>query len=593
MNSLKNKVSKAPVRKHSRTGCITCKVRKKRCSEDKPVCSDCKRLGFTCVYLRKSADKDVLQQCKEQVEKELFLQKNRKKFIAGFEELGVNSGRHILDDKGGDEEVQLHKEWEDEEEDEDEEEALSDEFETEPSVSWDLDWQLKQLSEAPFMPLEEESISVSQSPYLSQPLSDPITLQLDPVGIHLYNYYRDHLAKIISIAPVKQNYYLQVFLPMAHKHRGILYGLMAWSAHHLSISQEGSETRDRNYYALANRYTLESLRCLRSEMEHNFLWSLAQLLILCGAEICQGDVAKWKVLLKYGADLIEKNVGKDISHLLTSYKTTTNLDTTATYWLVANFIYHDVMCSRGTHFPIEQYNKVLSTYPTNPGISPAVGVNRHVDPLHGINRPILLITGDITNLTRKMKSAAPFDKNHPRFREYMSKAYELQTQLYQIVPDGQELEVYEESSAMYTLCLELFQLMKLASLMHLKTTCLGHSKHSIEIQHLWLELFSKLDLILGSKLEGCLCFPMFICGINATDREQKRDIEVRFSDIAKRYKCYNFQRARTIMRKVWQQDDGDIEITSNGSMSDVGSIELGDMDWYDIVDAMGWDISFA
>lgn len=575
MGIAEQRFSKIPVRKHSKTGCITCKVRKKRCSEDKPVCRDCARLGFTCTYIPETADKKLIQKCKNQVEVELFVQKNKKKFVAEFGRVtAVDSGNSSSSSNGSDNgaDRQIERPLEDIEE-----RALADEFETDG------------LSQA----LVDTEFPIS--PYLSQPLSDPINLQLDPVGMHLYDYYRDHLGKIISIAPVKQNYYLQVFLPMAHQHRGILYGLMAWSAHHLSISQEGSEARDSNYHTLANRYTLESLRFLRSEIDMNFLWSLAQLLILCGAEICQGDVSKWKVLLRYAADLIEKNVGGDISHLMFSF--TSQHDTTTRYWLLANFIYHDIMSSRGTHFPIDQYNKVLSSG-NDTNFNSISDAPMQVDPLHGINRPIFLLIGDITNLVRCMKNAGTFGKTHPNFREYMDRALELQTEIFRISPDVQELQLYEGSSLMRVLCLELFQLMKLSALLHLKTTCLRQSKYTWEIHHLWLELFEKIALILGTKLEGCLCFPMFICGINATDQEQKRKIEERFSDIAKRYKCYNFQRARTIMRKVWFQDDGDMmsptSSISHTSLEETGMLEIGEnSDWYDIVDAMGWDISFA
>lgn len=579
MSIEEQKISKIPVRKHSKTGCVTCKVRKKRCSEDKPVCSDCARLGFTCMYVPKGADKTSVQKCKNQVEVELFVHKNKKKFVADFQGIVCDSGGSSGSDNSSSDSndntgvcSQVKKTLKDVEES-----ALADEFETE-------------MSSRVVLPTVFPS-----SPYFSQPLSDPINLHLGPVGMHLYDYYRDHLGKIISIAPLKQNYYLQVFLPMAHRHRGILYGLMAWSAHHLSISQEGNETRDSNYCTLANRYTLESLRFLRSEIDTNFLWSLAQLLILCGAEICQGDVSKWKVLLKYAADLIEKNVDGEISRLMFSF--TNQFDTTTRYWLLANFIYHDVMCSRGTHFPTDQYNNVLSSH-SDTSLNPISDVHTHVDPLNGINRPVLLLMGEITNLVRHMKSVGALSKSHSKFRQYMGRAFHLQTELFRISPDVRELQLYEESSLMHALCLELFQLMKLSALLHLKTTCLRQNKHTWEIQYLWLELSEKLDLILGTKLEGCLCFPMFICGINAADQKQKYHMEERFSDIAKRYKCYNFQRARTVMRKVWLQDDGNTGGSTDGmshtSLSDIDVFDIGqNKDWYDIVDAMGWDISFA
>lgn len=528
-------------RKHSRTGCLTCKVRKKRCSEDRPICNDCDRLGFTCVYLPKTSNRQVLSRYKAQVEQELLGKKNHRRV------------------------------------DEDE------------------------------VALDGEIVSLGEDPYLSQPLADPLMSQLDPVGVHLYSYYRTHLAQIISIAPTRQNYYLQVFLPMAHQHAGILNGIMAWSAHHLSITTENGEgaeqQRDSSYLELANKYTLKSLERLRSEETNSetFLWTLAQVLVLCAAEICQGDVKKWKILLKFGAGLIEKNVGSDISKLLSlrsSQSTMPHLDSRTRYWLLANFIYHDIMCSQGTFFATEQYRKVLYQQEQE---TPSVSTETlHLDPLHGINRPILLYLGDITNLMRKMKqSSLPFNKDHPQFREYMEAAHDLEMKLHQAVPNVTDLKAYRETSSDNDLCLHLFRLMQTAALIHLKTTCLKYSKYCLEIQYLWTLLSDRLDLVLGTKLEGSLCFPMFICGINCMDKEQRDLVEWRFDNIMKRYKCYNFQRARIIMRKVWNHENVDVSDLRSDSVSSHSSdnsefmFDLTNKDWYDIVDEMGWDISFA
>lgn len=530
-------------RKHSRSGCVTCKVRKKRCSEDSPICSDCERLGFSCVYLPKSSSRQVLARYKAQVERELATRKTS---------------------KPGDEDEEV---------------------------------------------IEGEVELFEEDPYLSQPLSDPLMSQLDPVGVHLYSYYRSHLAQIISIAPTRQNYYLQVFLPMAHQHTGILNGIMAWSAHHLSITTEGGdgvegdEKRDRSYLELANKYTLESLQRLRSEEtnQETFLWSLAQVLILCAAEICQGDVKKWKILLKFGAGLIEKNVGSEISKLLSlrnPQSTMPQLDSRTRYWLLANFIYHDIMCSQGTFFPTEQYRKVLDQQEQE---SPPVATEAlQLDPLHGINRPILLYLGDITNLTRRMKQGLiPFGKDHPQFIEYMEIAHDLEMKLHRAVPNVADLKIYQETSSDHDLCLHLFRLMQTAALIHLKTTCLKYSKYCLEIQYLWALLSDRLDLVLGTKLEGSLCFPMFICGINCTDRDQRDLVESRFDNMMKRYKCYNFQRARIIMRKVWKHENVDRSdgrsdsLSSHSSDNDGFVFDLTNKDWYDIVDEMGWDISFA
>lgn len=53
-----------------KTGCITCRLRKKRCDEAKPICATCSRLGIECMgygvkrpkWLR---EKDNAQKAKE------------------------------------------------------------------------------------------------------------------------------------------------------------------------------------------------------------------------------------------------------------------------------------------------------------------------------------------------------------------------------------------------------------------------------------------------------------------------------------------------------------------------------------------------
>lgn len=530
-------------RRHSRTGCVTCKVRKKRCSEHKPVCNDCRRLGFSCVYLPRAVDRDVALRYRSQVEQELLRYKGGRRRPAAVA--------------------------------------------------------------APEAPAMDDYVSLDQQ----RALTAPVLLELEPAAVHLYNYYRSHLAQIVSIAPERQNYYLQVFLPMAHQHSGILYGIIAWSAHHLSISAENGESegsRDQRYLELANKYTLESLQQLREDQatSPNFLWSLAQVLILCAAEICQGDVNKWKVLLRFGAGLIEQHAGKDICKVFShrNLGQMPGLDSTTRYWLLANFIYHDIMCSQGTFFPTEQYKKVLCRRGgKNAGLAVGQGPQSeklHLDPLNGINRPILLYLGDINNLTRKMKlGPLPFNKDHPHFKEYMEEALSLEAGLHQLVPDTVDLELYQEGPEDHELCLQLFLLMQTAALIHLKTSCLKYSKYCMEIQYLWLRLSETLQRVLGTKLEGSLCFPMFICGITCTDQQQRDLMEARFNDIMKRYKCYNFQRARTIVRKTWEHEYTDLpalgSTSSASSRDDNMSFDLATKDWYDIVDEMGWDISFA
>lgn len=51
----------APV--YSKTGCVTCKRRRKKCDEVKPVCGGCSRLGLSCQYGQSSAQVQPKTSC--------------------------------------------------------------------------------------------------------------------------------------------------------------------------------------------------------------------------------------------------------------------------------------------------------------------------------------------------------------------------------------------------------------------------------------------------------------------------------------------------------------------------------------------------
>lgn len=66
--------------KRSKNGCLTCKVRKKKCDEIKPICSDCSRLGKECVYIDYQAmDPHTIKEIKARVEENEFHLKLRKR----------------------------------------------------------------------------------------------------------------------------------------------------------------------------------------------------------------------------------------------------------------------------------------------------------------------------------------------------------------------------------------------------------------------------------------------------------------------------------------------------------------------------------
>lgn len=304
-----------------------------------------------------------------------------------------------------------------------------------------------------------------------------------------------------------------------------------------------------------------------------------------------------QTLLQCATSMIKEHAPDgDIGALLAKSELASSLaDTQTTRWLLSNFVYHDIMGSDQTHFPMSQYARVLQN-PMNPLESP-------VDPLHGVNRPVFQILGQVKNLARQVKqelrqelqrsgdldekdetrdprdSASPTAAPAPS-RETMAIAQQLQGALYRISPSESDLAWYDNfaeiGSDIRPLAETLFSVFRTAALILLKTAVLGQTTDSYEIRFLVSQLSDELDCVLGSQLEGGLCFPLFICGINAHDRAQRISVEIKFADFIKRYKFRNVERALVVMRQLWESADNGVT-----------------QDWFDIVDSVGWDLNFA
>ncbi|GMG60212.1 unnamed protein product [Ambrosiozyma monospora] len=198
-----------------------------------------------------------------------------------------------------------------------------------------FDFQPK-LKNAFFEATSKPSISVNPSIVTNTTLAT-----LSPIGIKLYEYYRDRLGQIASSAPRNESMHLNTFLPMAHVDRSVLYGILAWSAFHLggpTMEKQGNyyiqqaiqgfikrplfeeeneelyqgvfEPVDDNDEEITKEDDRSSQQLQLPLLTKNDMINmrLAAFMVLCGVEICKGDVSKWSNYLNYGAYLIQKKV---------------------------------------------------------------------------------------------------------------------------------------------------------------------------------------------------------------------------------------------------------------------------------------------
>lgn len=428
---------------------------------------------------------------------------------------------------------------------------------------------------------------------------------LDHSGNFLYNYYVDTLSRKVSIAPHSQNEsnsYQKVFLPLAQKDKGVLYGILAWAGFHLGGSWLGEGA---HYAELAVEHLLKDTDFNKAssaqEDRRSIINKLATILILCGAEICRGDVKYWSVYLSWGWKLLKNNGG------------ILNFDNNnEEHWLISNFAYHDLLASstskRGTYFPMDTYLRIFA----DPG-----GVSKgNLNPLLGVCKSLFKVIGDINSLAYESKQS--FDNYYGRSKAWksgmahpqggplqspeagsyaalddinsdMSEHGRTSRLLLSIIERAKDLEQVIEmsrpdlddlldlSESELELQLTTFEAFQLSCKLYLRQSIMKCNPSSLESQVLVNDLVKCIDILVESPMQATLVFPIFIAGIHMVTEEDRANMNARIQKMMAMYGPWNVVRVKALMERVWEKNpDGDRVV-----------------DWHPILADLGWDINFA
>ncbi|GMG14810.1 unnamed protein product [[Candida] boidinii] len=159
--------------------------------------------------------------------------------------------------------------------------------------------------------------------------------------------------------------------------------------------------------------------------------------------------------------------------------------------------------------------------------------------------------------------------------EIMKKSKELDLSIDNIKPKPEILGYLKPSEI--ELQLTLFECFQLTSKIHLRQSVMKINASSLDIQHLLSQLLKCLDVLLGTEVESCLSFPVFIAGMNCTTQKDRNAMKQRIREFIRRYKWKNIARIQLVLDQVWSIDPNGISC----------------VDWYEIVRKLGWDLSFA
>ncbi|ODQ64882.1 hypothetical protein NADFUDRAFT_66016 [Nadsonia fulvescens var. elongata DSM 6958] len=406
------------------------------------------------------------------------------------------------------------------------------------------------------------------------------SLEFDQFGTYLMDYYQSKLARLVSVSSDEYNHFLSVFLPMSTRNDAVLYSILAWTSFH-----KGNE-----YDEIGHAYLQRAKEHINSRLSKAEPETLAALLLLCAAEICRGDMVQWDKHLITAAKIITHNGG--ISNFLHER---------SLRWLASNFAYHDVLASstneRGTYFNTIQYDEVFEQ-------------GHGLDPLLGCCQPLFQMLSEISELavesqriSNNLKYKSRYDiyarsfqnsnqnNNDDNFaddRQYKlipdmhtficqitEKALALEEKIHSCIPDTRDVTKLTASDLESQLM--LFETFQITAKLHLKQSVLRINPSSLIMQGLADDLTNSLDKVLETPVEGGLCFPLFIVGVNSVSMECRNEIMSRFETFQTRNCARNIRRAIQLLQEVWKLDpDGTKHV-----------------DWYGIIKKRGWDISFA
>lgn len=439
---------------------------------------------------------------------------------------------------------------------------------------------------------------------LPDPMNTPSTIpELSGAGYHLYNYYADTVSKLVSIAPSSQgsNSYQKVFLPLAHQDKGVLYGILAWASFHLGgeWAEEGAKYVDLAIDHISKMLTNSKRRQDEGEEVLNSdrnltVCKLATLLILCGAEICRGDVKNWSVYLSWGWKILSSHGG--ILKFNQSQEE---------HWLISNFAYHDLLAAsnsnRGTYFPSEQYDLVFQD---------KEGISRgRLNPLLGISKSLYKILGDIGTLVFESKkilrdyyqddtrlAVSPEDELVSRDDELdednasQSSAHTRNGRLLlSVIESSNKLEdeidcakpntedLVDLTDEELELQLTMFEAFQITAKLFIRQAIRKINPSALESQMLVNDLIKCLDITISTSVQASLVLPVFMAGIHCVTPRSRNAMRDRIELYRSSYRASNVERVQCIMEEVWK-------------INPVGDKVV---DWYAILKEFDWDLNFA
>lgn len=562
-----------PKRTRSRTGCLTCRRRKKKCDETRPQCSSCSTRGLECEWGMKHYTVSTLKPRVERRRSEPMARAAsetrrasqparapdpwpmRELELAPLPVTSLLNSEEIFGDvidvytpgsqalAGYDSQTTFQGQS-----------TYAGDTPRDPtrpvvSTSFEPDTPTTQA----LVSGTSYSIPEFDFSFLNTPLST-FNLFLDPSGLEYLEYFESQVAPLLSMLPTSSNYFLKTFFAAAAGHECISNAIAAW----------GALFRDQDL-AIVNRYLKRAREALEREagLDKDVLFVLFSFyLILLGIQVCSGDVSNWYGLFNKCVDVL-KQVG-GVAQFLKVFQYSNDAK-----FLITNFQIHDIMLSSGlTICSINLYSDVVKLLEYNLA-------DYGVDPFQGCIQPLFLLLGEMINANAELAGerrelddrmalalAAPCDDSDTRtlaadrtahllkvereFNALLSRVRHCKPlpQIHQIADDSERrahlklFEVYRTTCQLYLL-------------LYIKQV----GPKAAEVQLLLVSQIAQLEeLAQLPRLVLGLNMALIISGVACSNNYDKNRVTRLVTVVYQRYNVGNVRRIRDLIKEIWKRN---------------------------------------
>lgn len=569
----KGKIKGKPTR--SKSGCLNCRKRKKKCDEVKPICTGCLNRNLICEY-RSLAFHPFIENKLDIVTDSNPINNNlpnnilpideKITKISNLENLVGETVMRIFDNNNS----KLSNLFENQQVQEDL--PNLDEFDIQKTKTLD-----------DLLPIDSDFLNIffedqpqyldlfkNPTPIIPPSLDIKLPVPLTTLELSYFEFFCKSILSDLSILPQEFDYYTKIYIPLAFKEESVLYTLVGWGCRrrkNMNLNYQVENKEADSYIGKVNEIILYHESILDRE---KFITNFVCYMLLVCMEISFGDTSKWSHYFTCCFNMINKMPG-NFRYLVSTCSIEGNL-------LAENFAYFDVLASQsnenGTFYPMADYYELFNQNNTTKIVH---------DPLQGCIRPVILLIGEIVSLLVEHNSLqASLDLSEcDKFEiinKMMTKSDMLDESIKFSKPDLSCLQ-YLDSSSQLEIHLTLFEVYQIASQIYLRQVIRKLPPIVPEIQVLAYNLKKDLRLLLESlELKNSLAFPMLLLGISSTSADDKKEVTGMFKRLIQ--VCgylSSYQKLFIVVQKIW-------DLNNNGSLY---------IDWFRVTKQLGWRLNLG